>query len=70
MKLLNSLHRRTPDNAALPGGARGVECQLERIRWGVWLVMGLLAVLWLVYASRSHDLAQEAQRTKAKIAAA
>ena len=70
MKLLNSLHRRTPDNAALPGGARGVECQLERIRWGVWLVMGLLAVLWLVYASRSHDFAQEAQRTKAKIAAA
>jgi len=70
MSLLNRLRRHRPADAASRGDTRGVERQLERIRWGVWLVMGSLGLLWLVYASRSHDFAQEEQRTKAKIAAA
>ena len=74
MKLLNRLRRHGPADAAPPVDTRadthGVERQLERIRWGVWMVMGSLGLLWLVYASRSHDFAQEEQRTKAKIAAA
>ena len=70
MKLLQSLGRQTSGDSGPASDARGVERQLERIRLGVWLVMGLLAVVWLVYASRSHDFAQEEQRTKAKIAAA
>ena len=70
MKLLQSLGRQTSGDSGQASDARGVERQLERIRLGVWLVMGLLAVVWLVYASRSHDFAQEEQRTKAKIAAA
>ena len=70
MKLFQAWRPRTRADAGQQGDAQGVERQIERIRWGVWLVMGSLALLWLVYASRSHDFAQEAQRTKAKIAAA
>jgi signal transduction histidine kinase/CheY-like chemotaxis protein len=70
MKLLQGLARHTSGDAGQAGGARGVERQLERIRWGVWLVLGLLALIWLVYVYRSHSYAVEDQRTKAKIAAA
>jgi len=70
MKLLQAWRRSTRPDAVQRGDAQGVERQIKRIRWGVWLVMGSLGLLWLVYASRSHDFAQEEQRTKAKIAAA
>ena len=70
MKLLQAWRRSTRPDAVQRGDAQGVERQIKRIRWGVWLVMGSLSLLWLVYASRSHDFAQEEQRTKAKIAAA
>jgi preprotein translocase subunit SecG len=70
MKLLQGLGRHTSGNSGQAGDARGVERQLERIRWGVWLVLGLLALIWLVYVYRSHSFAVEDQRTKAKIAAA
>jgi len=70
MKLFQAWRRSTRADAAQRGDAQGVERQIQRIRWGVWLVMGSLSLLWLVYANRSHDFAQEAQRTKAKIAAA
>jgi len=70
MKLFQACRRNTRADAAQRGDAQGVERQIQRIRLGVWLVMGSLCLLWLVYASRSHDFAQEAQRTKAKIAAA
>ena len=70
MKLFQAWRRSTRADAAQRIDAQGVERQIQRIRWGVWLVMGSLSLLWLVYANRSHDFAQEAQRTKAKIAAA
>jgi|LauGreDrversion4_1035100.scaffolds.fasta_scaffold02450_3 signal transduction histidine kinase/CheY-like chemotaxis protein len=70
MKLFQAWRRSTRADAAQRSDAQGVERQIQRIRWGVWLVMGSLSLLWLVYANRSHDFAQEAQRTKAKIAAA
>ena len=70
MKLFQAWRRSTRPDAVQRGDAQGVERQIKRIRWGVWLVMGSLGLLWLVYASRSHDFAQEEQRTKAKIAAA
>ena len=70
MKLLQGLGRHTSGKAGQAGDTRGVERQLERIRWGVWLVLGLLALIWLVYVYRSHSFAVEDQRTKAKIAAA
>ena len=70
MKLFQAWRRNTRADAAQRGDAQGVERQIQRIRLGVWLVMGSLSLLWLVYANRSHDFAQEEQRTKAKIAAA
>ena len=70
MKWLQALRWSTHARAAQRGDTQGVERQIERIRLGVWLVMGSLGLLWLVYTSRSHDFAQEEQRTKAKIAAA
>ncbi len=52
-----------------PDDAHGVEGQLRRIRWVVWLVMGLLAASWLAYGVRSHRLALQEQQAQAKIAA-
>ena len=70
MKLPRCWPRHTPPNGATTDDAQGVECQLARIRLAVWLVMGLLALIWLTFAFRSHSFAQQEQQTQAKIAAA